>query len=67
MQRSSEAAARILEIEAQQDEVLRQLDELERRTAAVLAEHAPAASRPDLLAAAQLPPELKLVAEPEAA
>lgn len=42
MESSSQAAARIAEIEAQQDEILRQLEELERRTEAVLAEHAPA-------------------------
>ncbi|MEX0678015.1 MAG: hypothetical protein WD063_13120 [Pirellulales bacterium] len=41
MDRSSEAAARIREIDAQQDEILRQLEELERRTEMVLAEHAP--------------------------
>jgi hypothetical protein len=43
MDRSSAAAARIREIENQQDEVLRQLEELERRTEAVLARHLPAA------------------------
>lgn len=37
-----EAAARILDIESRQDEVLKQLDELERRVAAVLAEYLPA-------------------------
>jgi hypothetical protein len=42
MERSSEAAARIREIEAHQDELLRQLEELERRSAAVLAQYAPA-------------------------
>ena len=41
MDPSSEAAARIQQIEAQQDEILRQLEELERRTESVLAEHAP--------------------------
>jgi hypothetical protein len=41
MKRSSEAAARLLEIEQQQDEILLQLEELERRTEAVLAQHAP--------------------------
>lgn len=45
MDRSSEAAARIREIDAQQDEILRQLEELERRTEMILAEHAPS-SRP---------------------
>jgi hypothetical protein len=41
MQRSSEAARRIREIEAQQDELLAQLEELERRSAAVLTQYAP--------------------------
>jgi hypothetical protein len=41
MQRTSEAAARIREIEALQDDVLVQLEELERRTAEVLARHLP--------------------------
>jgi hypothetical protein len=45
MDSSSKAAARIQQIEAQQDEILRQLEELERRTESVLAEHAPAAQR----------------------
>lgn len=47
MDRSAAAAARIQQIEEQQDEILRQLDELERRTEAALAEHAPAAAAPD--------------------
>jgi hypothetical protein len=44
MERTAAAAARIREIEALQDDVLRQLDELERRTAEVLARHLPAAA-----------------------
>jgi hypothetical protein len=67
MQRSSEAAARILEIEAQQDDVLRQLEELERRTAAVLAAHAPTLVPPGMPAEVNFPTELTLAAEPEAA
>ena len=62
MDRSSEAAARIHEIETQQDEVLRQLVELEHRTESVLAEHAPSV--------APLPPidiALHLLGEPTAA
>lgn len=43
MNRASAAAARIQQIENEQDEILRQLEELERRTEAALAEHAPAA------------------------
>jgi hypothetical protein len=41
MDRPSEAADRIQQIEAQQDAILQQLEELERRTEQVLAEHAP--------------------------
>jgi len=41
MERSSQAALRLTEIDAMQDEILRQLEALERRTEAVLAEHAP--------------------------
>jgi hypothetical protein len=67
MQRSSEAAARIQQIEAQQDEVLRQLEELERLTAAVLAAHAPALAPPGALDSAHIPTEIKLAAQPEAA
>ena len=55
---ADEAAARIQQIDALQDEVLRKLDELERRTERVLAEHLgidprspdaplPAAAEPD--------------------
>ena len=56
MDRSREAAARLHEIEAQQDEVLRQLVELEHRTERVLAEHAPA-PLPPIDIALQLPGE----------
>jgi hypothetical protein len=38
----SETAIRLLDIEARQDDVLRQLEELERRIEQVLAEHLPA-------------------------
>jgi hypothetical protein len=41
MDRTSAAAARIREIEAQQDELLRQLEELERRSEEALAAHLP--------------------------
>lgn len=41
MERTSAAAARIREIEAQQDDLLRQLEELERRSEEVLARHLP--------------------------
>ena len=41
MDRLSEAAARILDLEARQDDVLRQLEELERQVEAVLAQHLP--------------------------
>ena len=67
MQRSSEAAARILEIEAQQDDVLRQLEELERRTAAVLAAHAPTLVSSGTLAPPTDSTGLALATEPEAA
>jgi hypothetical protein len=53
MERSSEAARRIRQIEAQQDELLAQLEELERRSAAVLAQYAP--PRADLPAMLPLP------------
>jgi hypothetical protein len=49
MDRSSAAAARIREIETRQDELLRQLEELERRSAELLARQlpiAPAAAAP---------------------
>jgi hypothetical protein len=42
-----EATARIVEIESRQDDVLRQLAELERRVAQVLAEFLPAAPQAD--------------------
>ncbi len=41
----SESTARLVDIEARQDEVLRQLDELERRIEQVLAEYAPLAAK----------------------
>jgi len=44
MDRLSEAAARILDLEARQDDVLRQLEELERQVEAVLAQHLPPAA-----------------------
>jgi hypothetical protein len=42
MDRASAAAARIREIEAQQDELLRKLEALERKSEQVLARHLPA-------------------------
>ncbi len=44
---AAEAAARIQQIDTLQDEVLRKLDELERRTERVLAEHLGTAPQTD--------------------
>jgi hypothetical protein len=55
MDRSSAAAARIREIESRQDELLRQLEELERASAELLARHLPA------------PPAIGIPAPPESA
>jgi tetrahydromethanopterin S-methyltransferase subunit G len=41
----AESTARLVDIEARQDELLRQLDELERRIEQVLAEYAPLAAK----------------------
>ena len=40
----SDSTARVLDIEARQDDVLRQLEELERRLDQILAEYSPAPS-----------------------
>jgi hypothetical protein len=54
MQLCSEPAARILEIEARQDEALRLLAELEQRTEQVLAESLVVSSRSIAIAASHV-------------
>ena len=44
----SDTTRRILEIEARQDEALRELEALERRLEQVLAEYLPIAARPQI-------------------
>jgi hypothetical protein len=62
----SDSAARVLDIEARQDDALRQVEELERRVEQVLAEHLPALAKMashsasgELAARAISPPAIK--------
>ncbi|REK13044.1 MAG: hypothetical protein DWQ37_10500 [Planctomycetota bacterium] len=59
-----EAASRIEEINALQDDLLRQLDELERRSAAVLAAHLPG-TQPCGVPVAEMPESGPVAAGPE--